>query len=376
MAEALFPGVYIEETGPPRSIEGAPTSVAAFLGKAAKGPMAPSFVASMREFEALYGTRPVAGSFLAPAMRAFFANGGRRAWVARVMGASAADHLGVAQHVEKDEIRPATGLTALAAIDEIGLVAAPGASAQVQRALVAHCEKLRDRVAILDGPRAPWDANQLDPAGTDPALASPFAAYYAPWIEMETAKGVIPPSGAVCGLIARVDEERGLWKAPANEVVLGARGLDKAINEEAQTLLNPRGVNCIRMLPGRGIRLWGARTLARDPEWRYVSVRRLGIYIEQSLSHGLQWVAFEPNGASLWAQVRQVSENFLYRIWLDGGLMGAKPEQAFFVRADRTTMTQNDIDLGRLNVEVGFAPVRPAEFVILRLMFRTADAST
>ena len=378
MADLVFPGVYVEEIGHvPKSIEGVPTSVAAFLGMAAKGPFAPSLVQSLREYEALYGTRPVAGSYLGAAIRTFFANGGKRAWIARVADGSVASHIGTAERIEKEETLPATGLTALADIDEIGLVAAPGAAADVQRALVTHCEKARSRMAILDGPRAPWDASKLDPRGADPALGSAFAAYYAPWIEVEASRGtgaVIPPSGAVCGIMARVDGERGVWKAPANETVMGVRALDKAIGEDAQSILNPRGVNCIRNLPGRGIRLWGARTLSPDGEWRYVSIRRLVIYIEQSLERGLQWAVFEPNESRLWAQVRLVTENFLYRIWLDGGLQGSKADEAFFVRADRSTMTQADLDEGRLVMEIGIAPIRPAEFIILRIKLKTAGS--
>jgi phage tail sheath protein FI len=177
----------------------------------------------------------------------------------------------------------------------------------------------------------------------------------------------IPPGGHVAGIYARADVERGVHKAPANEVVRGATGLQFQITKGDQDLLNPRGVNCIRDFPGRGIMVWGARTVSSDPLWKYVNVRRLMIFIEESVDQGTQWVVFEPNDHLLWDRVRQSITDFLTRIWRDGALMGATPEQAFFVKCDASTMSDDDVLNGRLICLIGVAPVRPAEFVIFRI---------
>jgi len=179
----------------------------------------------------------------------------------------------------------------------------------------------------------------------------------------------------VAGVYARSDVERGVWKAPANEVLRGAVGLDPDFSTGDQEILNPRGVNCIRALPGRGIRVWGARTTSSDPLWRYINVRRLFLYIEESIDQGAQWVVFEPNDQRLWARVRQTVSDFLTTVWRSGALMGTTAEEAFFVKCDETTMTQNDLMTGRLIVLIGVAPVRPAEFVIFRIAQWTRGAS-
>jgi phage tail sheath protein FI len=183
----------------------------------------------------------------------------------------------------------------------------------------------------------------------------------------------LPPSGFVCGILARVDIARGVWKAPANETVIDAVDLQAAIDSHDQERLNPQGINCIRSFPSRGILLWGARTTSSDPEWKYVNVRRYFMYLEQSIRDGLQWVEFEPNGEPLWSAVRQTITNFLLNNWRSGALMGIKPEEGFYVRCDRSSMTQSDIDNGRLIVEIGVAAVRPAGFVIFRIGLWTAS---
>jgi hypothetical protein len=198
------------------------------------------------------------------------------------------------------------------------------------------------------------------------------AAMYYPWVTSENSVQ-LPPSGFVCGIYARVDTARGVWKVPADETVVDALGLQASIDSQEQERLGAQGVNGIRSFPSRGILLWGARTTSSDPQWKYVNVRRYFIFLEQSIVRGLQWVVFEPNGAPLWAAVRQIVESFLFGSWRDGALMGTKAENAFYVRCDRSTMTQDDIDNGRLVVEIGVAPVRPAEFVILRIGLWTAS---
>ena len=177
----------------------------------------------------------------------------------------------------------------------------------------------------------------------------------------------------MCGVYARTDVERGVWKAPANETVRGALRFETDVTAGQQELLNPAGVNCLRALPGRGLRVWGARTASSDPEWKYVNVRRYFNYLERSIDRGTQWAVFEPNGERLWANVREAVGNFLYSEWVSGALLGREPAQAYFVRCDRTTMTQNDIDNGRLVCLVGVAAVKPAEFVIFRVGQKTAD---
>ncbi len=184
---------------------------------------------------------------------------------------------------------------------------------------------------------------------------------------------LLPPSGFVAGIYARNDVEKGVHKAPANEVVRMAVGFEFLLNKAQQDVLNPEGVNCFRFFEGRGYRLWGARTISSDPEWKYVNVRRYFAYLERSLERGTQWIVFENNSEPLWANVRRTVEDFLFNEWKSGHLMGDKPQEAYFVRCDRSTMTQNDIDNGRLICLIGVAPVRPAEFVIFRIGQWTAD---
>jgi phage tail sheath protein FI len=180
----------------------------------------------------------------------------------------------------------------------------------------------------------------------------------------------------MAGIYARVDVERGVHKAPANEVIRGITKIAQDVTKREQDLLNPRGINALRFFPGRGNRVWGARTVSSDASWRYVNVRRLFIYVEESIDEGTQWVVFEPNDEPLWARVRQTITNFLTTVWRSGALEGTKPDEAFFVKCDRTTMTQDDIDNGRLICVIGIAPVKPAEFVIFRIQQKTRESQT
>jgi phage tail sheath protein FI len=214
---------------------------------------------------------------------------------------------------------------------------------------------------------------------------SKYSALYHPWIEIldpteRPAQGapprrlMLPPSGFVTGIYARNDVTRGVHKAPANEVVRGLTRFEANVNTPRNEVLNPEGINALRFFEGRGHRVWGARTMSSDPEWKYVNVRRLFIFVEHSIDKGTQWAVFEPNNRRLWDNVRRTVEDFLLNLWKDGALLGDKPEQAYFVRCDRTTMTQNDLDNGRLICLIGMAPVKPAEFVIFRIGQWTADA--
>jgi hypothetical protein len=268
-----------------------------------------------------------------------------------------------------------TGLAAFEEVDEIAVVCVPdeGSVPGLTEAVENHCASMGDRFAVLQSPQNAGDVSELRPP-----VNSTYAAFYYPWIRVshpETgARTLVPPGGHVAGIYARSDTERGVHKAPANEVVRGALGLQFDLTTGEQDVLNPRGVNCIRSFRGRGIRVWGARTSSSDPLWRYVNVRRLFLYLEESIDESTQWVVFEPNDENLWARVRQTVRNFLTTEWRNGALVGTTPEQAFYVKCDRTTMTRDDIDNGRLIVEVGVAPVKPAEFVVFRIAQWTGGA--
>jgi phage tail sheath protein FI len=280
-----------------------------------------------------------------------------------------------------------TGLFCLRNVEDISIIASPGrTSASVQGALIEQCESLRYRFAVLDGPPPPDDS--LNDVQTQrQQFDTKYAALYHPWLLIAnpfpgtpgtSAYYPVPPSGHMLGVYARTDIDRGVHKAPANEVVLGITGLNRILNKEQQEVLNPYpvNINVIRDFRrvSRGIRVYGGRVITSDSDWKYVNVRRLLIFIEASLNQGLQWVVFEPNDEPLWARVRRSISNFLTLVWRNGALEGTKPEEAYFVKCDRTTMTQTDIDSGRLISVVGVAPVKPAEFVIVRIGLWTASA--
>jgi hypothetical protein len=280
-----------------------------------------------------------------------------------------------------------TGLHSLRNIEEISIIACPGrTSVTVQNALINQCELMRYRFAVLDAQRPPNDA-MADVQNQRQQYDTKYAALYHPWLlipdpfstsTIRIPDYAIPPSGHMLGVYARTDIERGVHKAPANEVVRGITGLQRLLNKEQQDILNPFpvNINVIRDFRdnNRGIRVYGGRCITSDSDWKYVNVRRLLIFIEASIDRGLQWVVFEPNAEPLWARVRRSISNFLTLVWRNGGLEGTKVEEAYFVKCDRTTMTQTDIDSGRLICVVGVAPVKPAEFVIVRIGLWTARA--
>jgi phage tail sheath protein FI len=277
-----------------------------------------------------------------------------------------------------------TGIESLEAIDDITMVVVPDLMSTVpgqnldlntvkavQTAIIAHCERLGDRVAILDAPPnlnpqqvKSW---RMEVTGFD----SSYAAMYYPWIEVSdpvtNQPTLVPPAGHVAGIWARNDNTRGVHKAPANEVVRGATGLAYNCTKGEQDVLNPNAVNCIRAFPGMGIRVWGARTLASNPSWRYINVRRLFNFVEKSIERGTQWVVFEPNEPRLWGKVRRDVNAFLTTVWRDGALFGLSPTEAFYVKCDAELNPPESRDLGRLVIEIGMAPVKPAEFVIFRI---------
>lgn len=264
-----------------------------------------------------------------------------------------------------------TGLQGFEQVDEIAIVAAPDYHEldDTYTDLITHCTKMRDRFVITHSNPSKHTLANIN--NIRPPLDTTYAAFYFPWIKvfnpLTNQDTRIPPSGHIAGIYAKTDIERGVFKAPANEVVVGARSVEFQLTKQDQDTLNPRGVNCIRVFPARGIRVWGARTASTNTLWKYISVRRYFLYLGESIDEGTQWVVFEPNDEKLWARVKQTITQFLITEWRSGALMGLKPEEAFFVKVDRTTMTQADIDNGRLICIIGVAVVKPAEFVIFRL---------
>lgn len=272
-----------------------------------------------------------------------------------------------------------SGVSGLEAVDEITMVCMPDLLTAYQRgaididtvqsvqtAMIAHCELMGDRMAILDPPPG-LNAQQIKEWRVDKArYDSKFATLYWPWVTTD-GKRYLPPSGFMAGIWGRNDDSRGVHKAPANEVVRGVINIETQITRNEHDLLNPNGINCIRSFPGRGIRVWGARTLSSDPAWRYVNIRRLFNYLEESILQSTDWVVFEPNDPSLWAKLRRTISGFLVNEWRKGALFGLTPDQAFYVKCDDETNPAEGIDAGEVVCEIGVAPVKPAEFVIFRL---------
>ena len=394
----LTPGVYVEEVaGGPRPIEAVGTSTAGFVGSAprADAHLSEAYpVNNWSEFLREFSIENGPGTPLAQAVFGFFQNGGSRCYVVNIGTDPSISGGGTSRR----------GLQLLEEVDEVAIVAAPGYTDPFSYdALLSHCEKLKDRVAILDAPLAIRNLDQLTKVATMSGQAKPakkdkdkdaaaeggaaaadssgarprssdggYGAVYFPWI---TARDVaaghvipVPPSGHIAGIYARSDAARGVHKAPANEVVRGALGVTYRVTHEEQGLLNPAGVNCIRFFARDGIRIWGARTLAAAAsEWRYVNVRRLFNMIEESIAQSTRWVVFEPNDRSLWKSIRRDITAFLTMVWRDGALMGKTPEEAFFVKCDEETNTAEVVDAGRVVIVIGIAPVKPAEFVIFRI---------
>jgi phage tail sheath protein FI len=523
MPEYLHPGVYIEEIERgPRPIEGVPTSTAALLGEAERGSTTPRLVTSYKDYQRWFGDVFGANKFLPYAANGFFENGGKRAYICRIVGSkpktaeadfgdaftiraagpgrwgnrvfakispsstqdanknpvgfrlrffywsgdvtpfdpttdegkinknrpvltedfddlvtdeSSPDYYGKrVPFIDRDKSETNQGpessalgvlvrkvgaapdakptgeqalskgedgenpgtpdfkgevdmanerITAqgLAALEldpyrDVALVYAPNVDDAVAKEIVTHCEKMRFRFAVIDSKKGQSSTSDLNPRNS--ITDTSHAAFYYPWILISDprtgARKLVPPGGHALGVYARSDTERGVFKAPANEVVRGAITLEYEANDNLQDSLNPKGVNAIRSFPGRGIRVWGARTLTSNALWKYVSVRRLFIFLERSIYEGTQWVVFEPNDDRLWARVTDTIRLFLRGQWRLGALFGRTEQEAFFITCDRTTMSQDDILNGRLICEIGIAPVRPAEFVIFRIFQHTAEA--
>ena len=317
MPEYLSPGMYVEDV--PRHagrIDGVATDVAGFLGASPQGPANQPIgpIRTLAQYTQKFGD---GCDSLLQAVRAFFTEGGRQLWVTRVVDGNYA-----------------RGLEALANVDEIATIAAPGATdASACRLLVGYAERTRRCIALLDPPQG-WDVKEV--VDWSRQFASSYAALYYPWIKAHDPASrrelLLPPSGAIAGLIARSDELYGVHKAPANLDIRIAAGLERELDSAQQEMLNAHGVNCLRAFRDLGVRVWGSRTLALDPQWKYVNIRRLFLYLEQSIRKGAAWAVFEPNGAPLWAKLRDAVTNFLLREWRLGRLIGSIPEDAFHVR--------------------------------------------
>ncbi len=387
----LSPGVYVEEVDRgSKPIEAVGTNTVGFIGESAKGPTNEAvLITNWSQFVKTFGDFKDCSMYLAHAVYGFFNNGGSRCFVVNFGAPESEDVTAtVAAGGEKKEEKPAakgrgpdrdglfigrdngpgqrSGLKCFDEVDDIAIVVAPGqTSPAVQDAVLSHCETRKDRFAILDSPETISGGVDRLPKPRD----SKYGAYYFPWIQVyDPDKGniFVPPSGHIAGVYSRVDNERGVHKAPANEIVRGALGLKYNVSKGEQDLLNPKGINAIRLMNG-GIRIWGARTLSSDPSWKYINVRRLFIMVETSIERATQWVVFEPNDHRLWKRVTRTISSFLTLLWRNGALMGTSPEQAFFVKCDEETNPAEVVDAGQLVVEIGLAPVKPAEFVIFRI---------
>lgn len=429
------PGVYVEQVDKgTKPIEAAGTSITAFLGITAEASIKfpdPAgnevresvlgkslLVTNWTQYNNIFGGF-VEGAAMPDAVYGYFNNGGGPCYVTSLLAleempasrAKPKSRVAAKKASDKDDDKDdsssppepepdgdpitakdfigdtaeRTGINGLEALTDVSLVVCPdifygydgSATAktrikQIQTAMIAHCENMQYRFAVLDTPpnlNAQGAKEWREYVNFDTS----YAAMYYPWIEVAdlsdspTTSKFVPPSGHVVGIYNRTDSERGVHKAPANEVILGATDLEIDLTKGEQDTLNPIGVNCIRSFPGRGIRVWGARTLSSDGSWRYINVRRLFSQVGQSLDAGLQWVVFEPNDTNLWARVRRDITAFLRVIWRSGALFGTAPEKAFYVKCDEELNPHEIRDLGQLIIEVGMAPVKPAEFVILRL---------
>lgn len=359
------PGVYIEEikTGP-KPIEGVSTSTAGFLGEAEKGPSTPTLISSWVEYQQVFGGFFGVNKFLPCVVQGFFLNGGKKCYVSRIVSSSGP--IGLSDYM--GNLRQKTGLAGFEKVEDISIVYVPNAQTVLglADALIDHCEQLKDRFVIFDSLKGQTPSSLTKPRSTT------YAALYYPWINVinpvTASTHLVPPGGHIAGIYARTDFERGVYRAPVNQVVQGVVSLERVITKSEQDRLNIQGINCIRDFVGRGIIVWGARTLSSDPEWKYINVRRLLMYLQKSIRKGIQWTFFESNNEITWAKVRQNITNFLTQTWRDGALRGTKPEEAFFVKCDNTTMTQNDLENNRLITLIGVAPVKPAEFIIFRII--------
>ena len=377
--EYQAPGVYLQaQFLQPR--ERLPTGIPGFIGFVRTGGAnlrrarelsvsavqadLPEAVALHRQEEFRDRFRPLDYSYLGDAVQGFFANGGTHCYVMPVYSPT--------------EAALVAAIDALAALDDIDLVAIPDAVAldntnatlRVQQALIEHCQRHGDRFAILDAVVA---SNEFTVVQQRQQLASSHAsnsALYYPWLKRRPGSGRMPPCGHIAGCFARSDRHHGVFKAPANEILHGAIDLETPISRSEQAQLSPQGINCLKAFPGRGIRIWGARTLSSDPTWRYINARRLVITLRRWIERTLGWVAFEPNVPTLWVRIQRELSGYLTALWQAGGLKGTTAEEAFYVKCDIETNPPEAQTLGQVITEIGLAIAQPAEFIVLQITHR------
>lgn len=405
MSNYQTPGVYVEEIeGGSKPIEAGATNIVGFLGIAEKGPVnQATLVTNWTQYTKIFGGLHE-GGWLGHGVYQFFQNGGTKCYINNlaepkgkkvdsITKEDSKESEKIAKEnaekssayevknpdniakliIGKDEgVGKKSGLFLFDEIQDIAIVCAPGVTdPAAQDAILTHCEKNRFRFAVLDSPETLSGGIDTMPMPRD----SMMGAYYFPWIQMYDMVAdqnvYAPPSGGICGVYGRVDGTRGVHKAPANELFKTALGLKYNLTDAEQELLNPKGINCIREFPGRGIRVWGARTISSNPEWRYINVRRLFCMVEQALQNGTHWVVFEPNTRDLWKKITRTITAFLLNTWRTGALFGDTPEEAFYVRCDDELNPPESIDAGYVNIEIGLAPAKPAEFVVFRVSQKT-----
>jgi hypothetical protein len=346
------------------------TTTAGFVGMATLGPLdEPVAVSSFEEFVAIFGAFDpgLTSPYLAPSVAGFFANGGESCVVVRTLSDEPDELIGSGAR--------RSGIAVFELVDGIGMLCVPGVTdRRVARELIAHCESHGDRIAILD---AEFDASidAVIAQRLDLVSDGGFAALYYPWVIVDPfALGIpdpaltrVPPSGFVAGVWARVERELGVWESPVGDL-LAVAGVERSLTSPQVDTLVSSSVNPIRALPGDRTTVWGARTTSNDPDQRHLGPRRLSISIAAAVRTGTEWAVFEPNDDVLWARLRACVEDFLVSWWQEGALLGPTSDQAFFVRVDRSTMTEADIAAGRTIILFGLAPVRPDEFVLVRVV--------
>jgi len=366
--ENKAPGVYIEEIQPTGPIAGVGTSTVAFIGPVVKVLADAEFnkpvkVTNWTQYTTNFGEYAEAKNVHLPyAVRGFFENGGSVAYIVPI----------------KDKYDAA--LDSLTRVDDVSLLCIPGQiDVAVQVAVITHCAKMQDRFAILDAPQDPAPLKADGPLGKLRAGVTSregYAALYYPWIKISDPKPAagqpagllaVPPSGHLAGIYARSDGQRGVHKAPANEIIRSALALDFLLNDDEQGDLNRRGINALRVFPGGPPVVWGARTTTDGTPWRYINVRRLFMYVEESIQEGIRWAVFEPNDLALWKKLDRTITEFLTRVWQAGALFGKTAKEAFYVRIDAELNPEAVRALGQIIIEIGMAPVRPAEFVVVRI---------
>ncbi|MBL8392592.1 MAG: phage tail sheath family protein [Candidatus Accumulibacter sp.] len=368
------PGVYREDVFV-QPATGLPTGIAGFVGLAAvTGAAVPAPILLHRREELVDALPCPPVGYLGAAITGFFANGGRRCYVALVDPA-AADRLAALKNA----------LAKLGALSDVDLVAMPDAvllpdhSAinEVQRAMLSHCAEHGDRLAILDtAPKSSVDSVLDQRQRLTQGLTEPLnGALYHPWLQTGRDQWV-PPCGHVAGIFARTDARVGVFKAPANEKVVDALDLEAALDNPLQDRLNPEGVNCLRALPGRGIRVWGARTLNRDPAWRHVNVRRLFLTVGRWIDRNMSWAAFEPNDARLWVRIQRELSPYLTGLWRAGAMQGQTAAEGFYVKCDGETNPPETREVGQVVTEIGLAATAPAEFIVVRIIHRAGPTDT